>query len=88
MLKDNLLKIATEQSTKTCKLGNIYKSLDKETKNALVEALRSEATTMDICRALNADGIRIGREFLGSKRVCFKTGAPTCCLYPINGEGK
>jgi hypothetical protein len=50
--------------------------------------MRSDATTMDICRALKADGIQVGREFLGAKRQCFKTDDPTCCLYSKDGEIK
>ncbi len=80
MLKDILNEVAKGGSTKLCKLGEIYTSMDKETQSALNLALKSDATTMDICRALKTEGIQIGREFLGSKRRCFKDNDPTCCL--------
>lgn len=80
MLKDVLKEVAKGGSTKLCKLGEIYTSMDAETRDALDLALKSDATTMDICRALKTEGIHIGREFLGSKRRCFKDNDPTCCL--------
>ena len=88
MLKDVLKGMASGGSVKLCKIGDIYQSMDKETQEAFVMAMRSDATTMDICRALKADGISVGREFLGSKRRCFKTNDPTCCLYVKDGEIK
>lgn len=80
VLKDILKEVAKGSSTKLCKLGEIYTGMDKETREALDMALKSEATTMDICRALKTEGIQIGREFLGAKRRCFKDNDPTCCL--------
>jgi hypothetical protein len=65
-----------------CKFGKIYSDMDTETKDALRSAMTSGASTMDICRALNDDGIKIRREFLGEKRKCFASisAASNCCL--------
>ena len=88
MLTDVLQTISVGRSNKLCKLGEIYRSLDDETQEALSEALKSEAPTMDICRALKSEGISVGREFLGSKRACFKNADPTCCLSSNQEEVK
>ncbi len=88
MLKDVLKEMASGGSIKLCKIGDIYQSMDKETQEAFVMAMRSDATTMDICRAMKAEGISVGREFLGAKRQCFKTNDPTCCLHSKDGESK
>jgi hypothetical protein len=88
MLKDILKSMAEGGNPKFCKLGEIYRSMDKETQEAFSLVLRSDATTMDICRALKSDGIQIGREFLGAKRRCFKTNDPTCCLNLSDGSTK
>lgn len=85
MLKDVLQNMAKGNSVKLCKIGDIYQSMDKETQEAFMLAMKSDATTMDICRALRAEGISVGREFLGAKRQCFKTNDPTCCLYEKDG---
>lgn len=88
MLKDVLQNMAKGNSVKLCKIGDIYQSMDKDTQEAFTMAMRSDATTMDICRALKAEGISVGREFLGSKRRCFKMGDPTCCLNEKDGDSK
>jgi hypothetical protein len=80
MLKDVLIDMANGGSVKLCKIGEIYTSMDSETRKAFELAMKSDATTMDICRALKAEGISVGREYLGAKRRCFKNGDPMCCL--------
>lgn len=87
MLKDVLNSMAKGHSVKLCKIGEIYQSMDKETQEALEMAMKSDATTMDICRALKAEGMSVGREFLATKRLCFKTGDPTCCLNNLKDGG-
>jgi hypothetical protein len=82
-LKDTLKSIADSSGmTSLCKFGRIYVDMDDETKEALRSAMNSSASTMDICRALNDDGIKIRREFLGEKRKCFSSisAASNCCL--------
>lgn len=85
MLKDVLKNMAQGNSVKLCKIGEIYTSMDKETQEAFTLAMKSDATTMDICRALKAEGIQVGREFLGAKRRCFKIGDPSCCITMTDG---
>lgn len=87
MLKDVLIDMANGGAVKLCKIGEIYNSMDEETRSAFSLAMKSEATTMDICRALKADGISVGREFLGAKRRCFKNDDPTCCLNNAKNVG-
>ena len=88
MLKDTLADIAKGGTSRLCKLGEIYTSMDGETQSAFSLALRSEATTMDICRALKSEGISVGREFLATKRCCFKDNDPMCCINIKDGAKK
>lgn len=84
------LKVITETSfgdSAACPLGRIARKLDEETREALITALRSEATTMDIYKALKQEGIAISRQNITKKRQCFK--APNdkqCECYPNNTE--
>jgi hypothetical protein len=89
-LKDTLLTLTdSSKNSLFCKFGKIYIDLDEETRGALESALKSGASTMDICRALNDDGIHIRREFLGEKRRCFADSSTPCCLGPKrDGEQK
>lgn len=82
MLKDSLQKlIESPTRERDCKIGNIIKSLDDETAILLVEALKSDASTMAIVRAMKDEGVPVSREYLGEKRnTCFKAGSPNCCL--------
>jgi hypothetical protein len=84
MLKD-ALRVAIENSNKKkeCKISEIMSSLDEETKLSFVEAMASNAKTTDITRALNANGIQVGREFLGQKRECFKEMSKDCCVRQV-----
>ena len=80
MLKDALLAVAQGSSKKTCKFGSITNSLDKETKEALIVAMASNAPTIDITRALCSDGHSIGRDVVGYKRECFRDSSTDCCI--------
>ena len=80
MLKDALKAVAQGDSKKICKFGSIANSLDSETKDALIVAMASEASTMDITRALCSDGHSIGRDVVGVKRACFKDPSFNCCI--------
>lgn len=81
-LKDRLIEISgnSASSRDYCKFGQIYLSLDEETQQALVAALRSSATSVDIAKALSADGYKTRREFVGQKRQCFTNPEVECCL--------
>ena len=89
-LKDTLNLIAkSSHYPSLCKFGRIYTDMDEETRDALRSAITSGATTMDICRALNDDGIKIRREFLAEKRKCFSSQSASCCMTTeINGATK
>ena len=80
MLKYALLAAAKGTSKRVCKIGSITNSLDDETRDALIVAMASDASTMDITRALCAEGHSVGREFVGSKRPCFKDPSINCCI--------
>lgn len=80
-LKDTLQALTVKpNSLGYCKFGAIFINQDKETQEAFTEVLRSGASTLDITRALNNDGISIRREFLGEKRRCFNDPDIVCCL--------
>lgn len=80
-LKDTLVSLSSKSASKGyCKFGAIWIDQDEETQQALTDALRSGASTLDITRALNQDGIAIRREFLGEKRRCFNDPEIICCL--------
>jgi hypothetical protein len=84
------LKTITETSVGNgapCPLGRVAQKLDEETRDALIKALRSEATTKDIHKALKQEGISIARQNIGKQRQCFT--APNdkqCKCYPNNTE--
>lgn len=80
-LKENLEAMILDSHNKhLCKFGSIYRELPEEEKLLLGKVLRSEASTMDITRALNSDGIKIRREFVAEKRKCFLDMDIKCCL--------
>jgi hypothetical protein len=89
-LKDTLKSIADGSLAGSfCKFGKIYHGMDDDTKEAMRSAMASSASTMDICRALNDDGIKVRREFIGEKRKCFTSQSAACCLNQNNnGEKK
>lgn len=91
MLRDSLQKLMDNPGReRECKLGNIIKSLDDETAVILVEALKSDASTMGLVRALKDEGLPVSREYLGEKRnTCFKAGSQNCCLSTgVESKGK
>jgi hypothetical protein len=81
-LRDRLKRLAEKSGVngKICKFGNIYISLEQETREAFECAMTSGATTMDITRALNEDGIKVRREYVAEKRKCFREENLECCL--------
>jgi hypothetical protein len=80
VLKDALIAVSQGSSKKICKFGSITNSLDKETKEALIVAMASNAPTIDITRALCSDGHSIGRDVVGYKRDCFRDPSSNCCI--------
>jgi len=85
MLKDVLKQIVEhpEGQSRDCKLGRIISSQDQETAELLIQALAGPASTMSLVRALNEEGLKLSREYLGQKRsTCFKgtTSSEKCCL--------
>lgn len=89
-LKDTLnLIVSNSKCASLCKFGGIYTRMDEDTRDALRSAMTSGATTMDICRALNDDGVKIRREFIAEKRKCFSTYSALCCMNrETNGATK
>jgi hypothetical protein len=86
MLKDSLSNLLNNQNaSKECKFGKLLKSLDKETASILIDAMSSDASTMDLVRTLRSEGHPFSREFLGLKRNCFKDidSAKSCCVYEL-----
>jgi hypothetical protein len=91
MLRDSLQKLMQDPSGKgrECKIGNIINSLDEETAQMLVDALKSDASTMGLVRVMKDEGIPVSREYLGEKRnECFKSESSSrCCLQQVPQEG-
>jgi alkylhydroperoxidase/carboxymuconolactone decarboxylase family protein YurZ len=84
-LKDSLQQLISDvEYQKYCKFGSIYMSLDQETRELLAVALRGDAPTLQITKALNSDGIDVRREHVGEKRACFTSDNPNCCLRKNN----
>ena len=82
-LRDALIDITERNGSigGLCKFGRICVSLDIETQDAL-------KAIMEITRALNDDGIKIRREFVGQKRQCFTNPNADCCLKNSLNEAK
>jgi len=84
------LKVIAETSvgnSVACPLGRIAIKLDEETREALFDALRSEASTMSIYNALKQEGIAISRESITKHRKCFtEPNDKKCLCYPNNTE--
>jgi len=83
MLRDALQELLNNPDCrKECKVGRIISDLDDETAKILVSTLRSEVPTVALVKTLSAEGIKISREFLGSRRQCFKdaSAAKGCCI--------
>lgn len=88
-LKDSLQDLITStEYGKYCKFGSIYMGMDPDTQELLSAALKSSASTMDITKALNSDGIQVRREHVGEKRMCFTGKNENCCLRNNNKESK
>lgn len=84
------LKVIAENSigeSAACPLGRVMRKLDDETRQALVQAVRSEAPTIAIFKALQEEGFSIARQNIANKRSCFTTpGDKNCLCYPNNTE--
>lgn len=79
-LRDALIQAAKGNTKKHCKIGSIIESLEKETSDALIVAMASDATTMSIARALASSNLSVGRDVVGAKRECFKNPDSACCI--------
>lgn len=88
MLKDilNELKENAGKDVGLCKVGRIYASMDKETAEAFFSVMNGAASTMDITRALNSEGIAVRRELLGEKRACFRGENNNCCVSALKEQ--
>lgn len=87
VLRETLQQLLSDPSgrLKQCKLGTIINSQDSETKAIFIEALKSDASTMSLVRALKEEGIFLSREYLGEKRSnCFRGDGASCCLISID----
>lgn len=85
------LKTLTTQSvglSAPCPVGRIATLMDEETKQAFFQAMKSEAATMAIHKALAAEGIGIARNALAKHRQCFKDKQHECKCFNQNGDNK
>ena len=76
MLKDKLLQLTT---VKHCAVGNIMEKMDKETKVAFVEVMRSSVGHKTISDALSLEGLNISRDAIRSRRICFAEATQDRC---------
>ena len=78
MLKQKLKNINAKPA---CVYGSFYATLDKETQQALNEAMRSEGATVDIYRALRSEGCTASESTLRRIRsTCYKSETPCSCI--------
>lgn len=81
MLKDILKQLDSESTLSSrCKVGRIYQEMEPDTAEAFKDVMCGGASTMDITRALNSEGISVRRELIGEKRACFRGENPACCM--------
>jgi hypothetical protein len=71
-----------------CPVGRITTLMDTETKQAFFQAMKSEAPTMAIHKALAAENIGIARKALADHRQCFRDKQQECKCFNTNGETK
>lgn len=76
MLKDKLLHLTT---VKHCAVGNVMEKMDKETKEAFAEVMRSSVGDKTISDALSSEGLKISRDAIRSRRVCFAEATQDQC---------
>ena len=76
MLKDKLLQLTT---VKHCAVGNIMEKMDKDTKVAFVEVMRSSVGHKTISDALSEEGLNISRDAIRSRRICFAEATKDRC---------
>jgi hypothetical protein len=70
-----------------CRIGEIHKQLDPETAQALLNALRSAASTSAIHKAIKDEGLPLSRHTLNQKRKCFRPPTDGECLCFPNNTG-
>jgi ribosomal protein L9 len=76
MLKDKLLSL---KETKFCAVGLVMEKMDNETKEAFADVMRSSVGDKTIADALTTEGLKISRESIRLRRVCFtENGSETC----------
>jgi hypothetical protein len=81
------LKTLSAQSvglTAPCPVGRISALMDDETRQAFFQAMKSEAKTMAIHKALAAEQIGIARKALSDHRQCFRDKQHECKCFPNN----
>lgn len=89
MLKDALKQLIDDTQKSTCKIAGIVSSVDNETAELLVQALRSDIPNNQLVRLLQSEGIKISREYLRVKRNdCFNSSefSDTCCMSKSGGS--
>lgn len=81
-LKDRLTSLSVH-SAGACAFGRLANDLDGETREALFEAMRSQASSNSICNSLRESGFNIARSTLAQKRACFTaSGSSRCECFP------
>ena len=86
-LLSKLNHLATQAVSAPCRIGEIHAHLDKETGDAFVRALQSDATNMAIYRAIKDEGFTLSRTTLTEYRKCFRSPTDAECLCFPNNKG-
>ena len=85
MLKDKLLSL---KETKFCAVGLVMAKMDDETKEAFVEVMQSSVGDKTIADALTTEGLKISRESIRLRRVCFTDSGKESCQCRMAGKSK
>jgi hypothetical protein len=87
MLKDKLIAVSVKESNKSlCSIGQSMSSMDKETLDAFIKAMKSGASSIQIMKILKEEGIgSFGMTHLRDKRrECFKEDSECFCIKEAN----
>jgi hypothetical protein len=87
MLKDKLLAVSDGLKNKSlCSIGKSMESMDKETLDAFIKAMRSGASSIQIMEVLKEEGIaNFSMTHLRDKRrQCFQEDSECFCIKEAN----
>lgn len=86
MLKDKFLAVSSADNKTLCAIGQSMASMDKETLDAFIKAMRSGASSIQIMEILQEEGLgSFSMTHLRDKRrLCFKENSECFCIKEAN----